>query len=116
MVPTVRIFSPHFPDGLVINQSAFDPAVHRRFEDGPALAAPAGGSHGDVGGARAEAVADVLSRAAADIVDAVTKYENADALVDLAAAERAGKNRTTVLKAIDARATALAASAGGSQA
>lgn len=40
MPPTVRIWTEHFPDGLVINESDFDAKQHRRFEDGPPSATP----------------------------------------------------------------------------
>lgn len=35
-IPTIRIYHEDVPDGALINESDFDEAIHRRFEDGPA--------------------------------------------------------------------------------
>jgi hypothetical protein len=106
----IWIVFPRIPGGkALLHERDFDPAKHTRYEESSASADPNGApvqtSSPTVEEQRAKFIAEQLAHNAADVIEKVQKAP-ADALDVLKAmreAEATGKNRKTVLDAIDAQ-------------
>lgn len=119
----IRITHKTLSDGVLIHPRDFNPAVHTRF-DGPPAASdpvtpvplpegspvppPAGEPHGDPAPAiNRPALEAALSKPAAEVIDALKTQLSREWLDGMLLVEGAQRNRSTVLKAIQARLDAI---------